>query len=128
MSRSNRHRLWPPPEGDENRKSTQPERRALSDKPRPQGEKNAAIAEPDAARHERKQNAEQDALLRNQINTVITKARSKWPGPKKRPTVRAMAKELCRLHKKELGLSFETIRKILDGTYSASQRLNISGL
>ncbi len=50
------------------------------------------------------------------------------PDPKKRPEINVMAKELARLHKKELGYKFETIRKILKGTYETSLRPKIAGL
>ena len=76
----------------------------------------------------RKRDVEADAKLKNRINKVLAKARTKWQDPKKRPEIDVMAKELFRLHKKDLGYKFEAIRKILRGTYGPSVRLKIDGL
>ena len=76
----------------------------------------------------RKRDVEADAKLRSRIEMVLAVARRKWLDPNKRPEIDVMAKDLERLHRKELGYKFETIRKILKGTYSVSVRLGIPGL
>ncbi len=79
-------------------------------------------------RAKHKRDVEADAARKNLIERVLAKARRIWPDPKKRPEIDVMAKELERLHRKELGYRFEAIRKILKGTYSVSVRLGIPGL
>lgn len=69
-----------------------------------------------------------DAALKPRIKRVLAIARRKWPDPKKRPEIDVMAKELARVHSRELQYKFETIRKILKGTYKTSKRLDIDGL
>ena len=83
----------------------------------------------------RKRDVEADAKLRNRIENVLAKTRREWGGPKKRPAIDVMARELERLdrdpklpHKERLGYKFQTIRKILKGTYKTSVRLEIAGL
>jgi len=83
----------------------------------------------------RKRDVGADAKLRSRIENVLAKARRKWRDPKKRPAIDVMARELERLdrdpklpHKERLGFKFETIRKILKGTYKTSARLKIAGL
>ncbi len=73
--------------------------------------------------------------MKNRIEMVLAKARTKWPDPKKRPVIDVMAKELERLdrepklpHKERHGYKFEAIRKILSGTYKTSVRLKIASL
>ncbi len=76
----------------------------------------------------RKRDVGADAALKTRIKSVLAMARRIWPKPKKRPGISVMAKELGRLHRKELSYKFETIRKILKCTYSVSVRLGIRGL
>lgn len=76
----------------------------------------------------RKHDPIQDGLLRNKIENVLACARKLAPDPKKRLPIRAMAAELERKLPKDVGYSRSTIRKILQGTYSASKRLGIAGL
>lgn len=76
----------------------------------------------------RSRDVEADANLTNRIEMVLAKARRRWPDPKKRPEIDVMAKELERLYGKELGYKFQTIRKILRGTYRSLVRLGIPGL
>ncbi len=53
------------------------------------------------AKHKR--DVEADVKLKNCIERVLAKARRRWPVQKKRPEIDVMAKELDRLHRKELG-------------------------
>ncbi len=85
-------------------------------------------SENDEKHSKRKHDAIDDARLKNRIDNVIISARKKWPDSKKRPAYKEMAKELVRVHGKSLGFQFETVRKILAGTYPASKRRGISGL
>ncbi len=48
-------------------------------------------------RRNRKHDVEAVANLKNSIEKVLAKARNKWPDPKKRPEIDAMARELERL-------------------------------
>ncbi len=76
----------------------------------------------------RKQDIGKDALKKIKIKTVVAKAKTKWPDRKKRPGINAMARELVRTHHKELGFDYETVKKILAGTYPASKRLGVPRL
>ena len=93
-----------------------------------QNSTNAHPSENDEKHSKRKHDAADDALLENRIYNVLTLARQKWPDSNKRPGYKPMAKELVRVHGKSLGFKFETVRKILAGTYPASKRRGISGL
>jgi hypothetical protein len=85
-------------------------------------------SENDEKHSKRKHDAADEALLKNRIDKVLTLARKKWPNSNNRPGYKPMARELVREHGKSLGFKFETVRKILAGTYPASKRLGISGL
>ena len=76
----------------------------------------------------RKRDVEADALLENQIETVLAMARKEWPGRKKFPGIKPAARELVRKHRGDLNYKFSTVCKILDGTYPASRRLGIPGI
>jgi hypothetical protein len=84
-------------------------------------------SENDKTPSNRKHDAIDDAALRNRIDNVLVLARKKWDS-KSHPGYKPMARELVRVHGRSLGFKFDTVRKILDGTYSASKRLGISGL
>ena len=80
------------------------------------------------SRRNRSRDVEMDAKRRSRIRMVLAIARREWPNPKNRPEIDVMAKELERQHKNEFGYKFQTIRKILKGTYEPSGELGISGL
>ena len=70
-----------------------------------------------------------DALLTNRINTVLSVANRLWPEPTNQPGRNEMAKLLVfDEHVRKTGYKSQTIRKILNGTYSASRRLDIPGI
>ncbi len=81
-------------------------------------------------RHPRKRNVEADALLENNIKTVLAKAKNRWPDPETCPGVNQMAKMLVEgePNKKVGGYSEEAIRKILSGTYKPAKDRGIPGL
>ncbi len=103
-----------------------------------EGSTNAARHDQQENKSQRKADAEQDAhprsvsfkdrALKDEIEKVRRLARQQWPKAKERPEVRRMARELLDKSGKEIPFKFETVRKILDGAYSPSQRLNIVGL
>ncbi len=97
----------------------------------PQGDVSAPASDPTptaTCKPERRHDPLEDAALKNRIENVLAVAHRMWPNPKKWPKIDVMAKELARLHGRELGYKFETIRKILSGTYETSVRLKIAGL
>lgn len=69
-----------------------------------------------------------ERVQKDEIENVLRMARQKWPKAKTRPEVRKMARELLAKRGDETSFKFEAVRKILDGTYGPSQRLNIAGL
>lgn len=71
---------------------------------------------------------EADAVLRNKIEIVLATAIRLWR-PQNRPGRNEMAKQLANEPQvKNTGYTAQTIRKILNGSYSASRRLGIPGL
>jgi hypothetical protein len=76
----------------------------------------------------RKRNVANDALVQNKIESVLAAAGRKWkkgmPLPGRNQAARILIEERSI---RDTGYSEETIRKILDGTYSASKRLKIPG-
>ena len=100
--------------------------RAVKEEPQP--EPGPSKESQDKKPSSRKHDAIDDALLKNRISNVLALARDRWPDPKRRPGYKPMAKELVRAQGKSLEFKSETVRKILAGTYSASQRLGISKL
>ena len=104
-------------------------------KPRTLPANNANVPDANQEKSNRKRNVETDAILKNRIEMVLAAARRRWPDPKKRLAIDVMAKDLERLEreqklpqKKRHGYKFETIRKILSGTYKTSIRHKIAGL
>ena len=79
---------------------------------------------------QRARNVEVEALLINNMNTVIAKAKAEWPDPEKRPAVNQMAGLLVagEPNRKVGGYRKEAIRKILAGTYKPAKDRNIPGL
>ena len=71
-----------------------------------------------------------EALLINNMETVIAKAKGKWPDLEERPGVNQMARLLVvgEPNKKVSGYSEEAIRKILSGTYKPAKDRGIPGL
>ncbi len=67
-----------------------------------------------------------EAALTNRIKMVLAAARTTWPDPKKRPEIKPMAIKLA--GDKKLNFSWETIRKILSGTYEPMKRRDIPKL
>lgn len=87
-----------------------------------------SVSDEDKKRKPRKHNADQDFKLRNKIETVLAAAKRLYPDPKKMPEKNQLARllevdDLVR----PTEYKYETIRKILDGSYSASKRLDIPG-
>ncbi len=74
----------------------------------------------------RSHDSQKEADERNRIEMVLTIARRKWKNPKTRPENKPMAIELARDGKINFG--WETIRKILGGTYKPMKRLGIHRL
>ena len=79
---------------------------------------------------QRARNMETEALLINNLNTVISKAKRKWPDPQTYPGINQMAEMLVvgEPNKKVGGYSEEAIRKILSGTYKPAKDRGIPGL
>ncbi len=70
----------------------------------------------------------QDALLKNKIKSVLAAAGRRWPDPSRQPGRNQMARLLLEEDAvRKTGYKDHTIRKVLDGSYSASQRLGIPG-
>jgi hypothetical protein len=72
----------------------------------------------------RRRNLQDDASLKNKLETVIKNATQSWPNKQKRPPISAMVKELIRQSKAQ-GYDGDTLRKILSGTYKPAKRLGI---
>jgi hypothetical protein len=76
----------------------------------------------------RRQNAEQNAIMKLKIESVLAAAKRLWPEGKAPPGRNQAARLLAAERTvKETGYSEQTIRKILNGTYPASRRLGIPG-
>jgi len=82
----------------------------------------------DRPKRARTADPEADAILRVNIETVLATAVRLWK-PHIRPGRNEMARQLAADPQvKSTGYSAQTIRKILDGSYSSSKRLEIPGL
>ena len=97
----------------------------LHDEPDPQTDAENVVPQYDA---QRKSNPLKDQLHKDAIEKVLRKARQEWPDARNRPQVRNMARVLHKKYGDELSFGFESIRHILEGTYSVSDRLKIPGL
>ena len=76
----------------------------------------------------RKRNAHNDMIMKLKIESVLAVAKRLWPEGKPRPGRNQAARRLAEEDTvKETGYSVETLRKILNGKYPASQRLGIPG-
>jgi hypothetical protein len=84
----------------------------------------STIASEKTSSTRRRRNAQNDALLKNRIETVLATAKTRWPNKGTRPPDQQMAAELMRLRRAE-GYSADTLRKILNGTYEPAHRLGI---
>lgn len=92
----------------------------------------AETSSPEAPGEEKKSQArrsrdvEADANLKNRIEMVLAKARNTWSKKSKRPGIKPMSIQLA--DEKNLNFGWETIRKILNGTYRPMKRLGIRKL
>ena len=81
-------------------------------------------------KHHHSRDVEADALLKNRIETVIAKAKTRWPDPETRPGVNQMALMLVDGQPKSKVQNYgqDAIRKILADTYKPAMRFSIPGL
>ena len=93
------------------------------------------ISKYESPQRNRKTDVVADRMREIRIKKVLAITRRRWPDPKRRPEIDLMARELERLdrepklpHSEQHGYKFETIRKILRGTYKTSVRFDIAGL
>ncbi len=74
----------------------------------------------------RQHNIEEDLIIRNKIETVLAVAKRLWPSTNQVPGRNQMARLLAADDAvRHTGYKEPTIRKILNGSYAASRRLNI---
>lgn len=78
-------------------------------------------------RRQRKRNPEAEAKWKNDIESVIAAAKTKWRDAAKRPSEREMAKELTKPPNK-YPFSNGTVRQILLGTYPPMKKRQMAGL
>ena len=90
----------------------------------PQAPLSADVTDNAGAPRERNRKMEEDARRANCIKAVIAKRNQKWPKPDQRPPVDRMA-EILTEHRKPEDFAFETVRKILRGSYGPMKRLKI---
>ncbi len=77
----------------------------------------------------RRRGADEDAVIRSKIELIHAAAKRLWPEGKDAPGRNQAARLLAEEKTvNETGYSEQTIRKIVDGSYSASVRLKIPGL
>ena len=81
-------------------------------------------------KRKRERKISENAALKNRIESVIARARTRWPAPMRHPSPYAMAKALCddEPDKKLQDYAESTVKQILGGTYPLITHLGISPL